>query len=106
MRVSRRNKSLLCVYSASPALGLWGLASAQAQANASAGPPRMPGQDENCIQIYLRAGLKTHGPGLHDYPQFIADWKQVPDRARRRGDRLASRAVGAGTEWSRGVGDL
>jgi hypothetical protein len=76
MRVSRRNKSLLCVYSASPALGLWGLASAQAQANASAGPPRMPGQDENCIQIYLRAGLKTHGPGLHDYPQFIAGWNK------------------------------
>jgi len=76
MRVSRRNKSLLCVYRASLALGLWGLASAQAQASASAGPPRIPGHNENGIQVYLRASLTTHGPGLHDYPQFIADWSK------------------------------
>jgi len=27
--------------------------------------------------IYIRAGLKTHGPGQHDYPQFLADWSKV-----------------------------
>jgi type 1 glutamine amidotransferase len=27
--------------------------------------------------IYIRAGLKTHGPGQHDYPQFLADWSKT-----------------------------
>jgi len=29
------------------------------------------------IHVYIRAGLKTHGPGQHDYPQFLADWSKV-----------------------------
>lgn len=29
------------------------------------------------IRVYIRSGLKTHGPGLHDYPQFLADWSNV-----------------------------
>jgi type 1 glutamine amidotransferase len=29
------------------------------------------------LRIYIRAGLKTHGPGQHDYPQFLADWSKV-----------------------------
>jgi type 1 glutamine amidotransferase len=29
------------------------------------------------LHIYLRAGMKTHGPGQHDYPQFLADWSTV-----------------------------
>ena len=29
------------------------------------------------MHIYLRAGLKTHGPGQHDYPQFLADWSKI-----------------------------
>jgi type 1 glutamine amidotransferase len=29
------------------------------------------------MHIYLWAGLKSHGPGLHDYPQFLADWSKV-----------------------------
>jgi type 1 glutamine amidotransferase len=28
-------------------------------------------------RIYIRAGLKTHGPGQHDYPQYLADWSKV-----------------------------
>jgi type 1 glutamine amidotransferase len=40
------------------------------------GPPKIPGQNPNGLQVYLRAGLKTHGPGLHDYPQFLADWSK------------------------------
>jgi len=27
--------------------------------------------------IYIRAGLKSHGPGQHDYPQFLADWSKI-----------------------------
>src|ERR1051326_119094 len=26
---------------------------------------------------HIRAGLKSHGPGQHDYPQFLADWSKV-----------------------------
>src|SRR4029079_16363899 len=29
------------------------------------------------MHIYLRGGLKSHGPGLHDYPQFLADWSKL-----------------------------
>jgi type 1 glutamine amidotransferase len=27
--------------------------------------------------IYIRTGLKTHGAGQHDYPQYLADWSKV-----------------------------
>jgi hypothetical protein len=27
--------------------------------------------------VYLRVGLKTHAPGEHDYPQFLADWSKI-----------------------------
>lgn len=36
-----------------------------------------PNADPNAIHVYIRAGLKTHGPGLHDYPQLLADWSKV-----------------------------
>ena len=39
--------------------------------------PLPPGQNPNGMHIYLRAGLKSHGPGLHDYPQFLADWSKL-----------------------------
>ena len=29
------------------------------------------------IHIYIRAGLKSHGEGAHDYPQFRADWSKL-----------------------------
>lgn len=29
------------------------------------------------MRIYIRAGLKTHGPGQHDYPQYLADWSKI-----------------------------
>lgn len=34
------------------------------------------GQNANGIRIYIFAGLKSHGPGEHDYPQFLADWSK------------------------------
>lgn len=70
MRGSSRNAQLFCVCSALLAAAFWQPCAAQSA-------PRIPGQNENGIQIYLRAGLKTHGPGQHDYPQFIADWSKV-----------------------------
>lgn len=39
--------------------------------------PLPPGQNPEGMRIYLRAGLKSHGPGKHDYPQFLADWSKL-----------------------------
>jgi type 1 glutamine amidotransferase len=41
------------------------------------GVPRTPGQNPNGMHIYIWAGLKSHGAGQHDYPQFLADWSKV-----------------------------
>src|SRR3954470_3710383 len=29
------------------------------------------------MRIYIYGGLKTHGEGQHDYPQFLADWSKL-----------------------------
>ena len=29
------------------------------------------------MHVYIRVGLKSHGPGQHDYPQFAADWSKI-----------------------------
>jgi uncharacterized protein len=26
------------------------------------------------LRIFIRSGPKSHGPGAHDYPQFLKDW--------------------------------
>src|SRR5688572_22336906 len=53
-------------------------AAAQKQkGQARGGVPAIPGQNPNGMRIYIRAGLKTHGPGKHDYPQFLADWSKI-----------------------------
>lgn len=77
MRVSKRNSRLSSVYAAIVGVGFWGLASAQGPYDSVTAPPHIPGQNPNGIQIYLRSGLKTHGPGQHDYPQFLADWSKL-----------------------------
>jgi type 1 glutamine amidotransferase len=41
------------------------------------GAPPIPGQNQAGLHVYIRAGLKTHGPGQHDYPQFLADWSKL-----------------------------
>ncbi|HEY0455604.1 MAG TPA: PVC-type heme-binding CxxCH protein, partial [Verrucomicrobiae bacterium] len=33
--------------------------------------------DEQALRVFIRAGVKTHGPGQHDHPRFLADWKQL-----------------------------
>ncbi len=38
------------------------------QAPAFATPP---------VRVFLYGGLKTHGEGQHDYPQFVADWSKL-----------------------------
>src|SRR5437762_12269991 len=29
------------------------------------------------LRIFLRAGPKTHGPGQHDGPRWLAEWKPM-----------------------------
>jgi type 1 glutamine amidotransferase len=77
VRVSKRNRRLFRVCSALLVVAFGGLCSAQALSSTASGPPRIPDQNQNGIQIYLRAGLKTHFPGQHDYPQFLADWSKL-----------------------------
>jgi type 1 glutamine amidotransferase len=42
-----------------------------------AGAPRPQGQNPNGMHVYIWAGLKSHGVGQHDYPQFLADWSKL-----------------------------
>src|SRR5215472_18289303 len=39
--------------------------------------PLPQGQNRNGMHIYIWAGLKSHGEGQHDYPQFLADWSKI-----------------------------
>jgi type 1 glutamine amidotransferase len=48
-----------------------------AWAQQTSGAPSIPGQNKVGLHVYIRAGLKTHGPGQHDYPQFLADWSKL-----------------------------
>jgi type 1 glutamine amidotransferase len=34
-------------------------------------------QNPNGMHVYIWAGLKSHFPGQHDYPQFLADWSKI-----------------------------
>jgi type 1 glutamine amidotransferase len=29
------------------------------------------------LRVFIRSGEKTHGPGCHDYPAFLADWTKL-----------------------------
>ena len=53
---------------------------AWAQPGRGAGPEATPlpqGQNPNGMHIFIWAGLKSHGLGQHDYPQFLADWSKL-----------------------------
>lgn len=52
-------------------------ARAQGNAEVAANAPRVQGQNPNGMHIYIWSGLKSHGVGQHDYPQFLADWSKV-----------------------------
>ena len=60
-------------------LGLTGIVQqyAQAQSASATVAPRPQGQNPNGMHIYIWAGLKSHLPGQHDYPQLLADWSKI-----------------------------
>ena len=39
--------------------------------------PRPQGQNVNGMHIFLFAGLKSHGPGAHDYPYWLDTWSKL-----------------------------
>lgn len=48
------------------------------QAAVPSAAPAAPAADAlRPIHIYIRGGLKSHGEGQHDYPQFLADWSKI-----------------------------
>jgi type 1 glutamine amidotransferase len=49
----------------------------QGRGPAPGGVPLPQGQNPNGMHIYIWGGLKSHGEGQHDYPQFLADWSKL-----------------------------
>jgi type 1 glutamine amidotransferase len=49
----------------------------RAAAQVNPGQQAEEGQNPQGMHIYIWAGLKTHPPGRHDYPQFLADWSKI-----------------------------
>ena len=56
---------------------IFGLVTLLGSVWAQAPAPRPQGQNAAGMRIYIWAGLKSHSAGLHDYPQFLADWSKV-----------------------------
>jgi type 1 glutamine amidotransferase len=47
------------------------------QTETGAAAPRPWDQNPDGMHIFIWAGLKSHLPGQHDYPQFLADWSKI-----------------------------
>jgi type 1 glutamine amidotransferase len=60
-------------------LSAWAVRPVYAQSHAASDttPPPVWGQNPYGMHIYIWAGLKSHFPGQHDYPQFLADWSKI-----------------------------
>jgi type 1 glutamine amidotransferase len=50
---------------------------APAQGAGGRGGGRGQTLDSMPLRVYIYGGMKTHGPGQHDYPQFLADWSKI-----------------------------
>jgi type 1 glutamine amidotransferase len=49
----------------------------QQQVQPASPQPAQAAQPSAPLRIFIYGGLKTHGPGQHDYPQFLADWSKL-----------------------------
>src|SRR5437867_1064884 len=38
------------------------------------------------LRVFIRAGEKTHGPGQHDHPRFLSEWKELLGRRGAKAD--------------------
>jgi type 1 glutamine amidotransferase len=52
-----------------------GQAAAAPQGRGGRGPA--VAQGPRPVHVYIYGGMKTHGEGQHDYPQFLADWSKI-----------------------------
>ena len=43
-------------------------------------------QAEPPLRVFIRAGVKTHGPGEHDHPRFLKEWTQLLDKRGAKAD--------------------
>lgn len=72
-------RRLLCALVASALVPL--AASAQTAADyakySGYNAPRPQGQNLNGMKVFLFGGLKSHGPGAHDYPYFLDTWSKL-----------------------------
>lgn len=42
------------------------------------------------LRVFIRAGEKTHGPGEHDHPKFLAEWKDLLNERGAKADGALS----------------
>jgi len=74
---NKMRRTLLAIVMVAAAGTAVGVAQGRGGGNAQQ-PGNVPtAADPNALKVYIRAGLKSHGPGFHDYPQFLADWSKV-----------------------------
>lgn len=69
--------SLTFLRRAALALAVSAVASIPVMAQPAAGAAAPAAAAARPLRVYIRAGLKTHGVGEHDYPQFLADWSKI-----------------------------
>ena len=43
-------------------------------------------QQSQPLRVFIRAGVKTHGPNQHDHPRFLADWKALLNQRGAKAD--------------------
>lgn len=78
-RLLQRKEGIMRVQVSGLAMGVALCASVVAlqRPTASQTVPAAQANASPALRIYIRAGLKTHGPGQHDYPQYLADWSKI-----------------------------
>jgi hypothetical protein len=59
------------------AVGVVAVAEQQPPAPVPSAAPTVQAGDTRPTHVYIRSGLKSHGEGAHDYPQFSADWSKL-----------------------------
>ena len=62
---------------AAPVAAPGGAGQGQGRGAGGGAPAVAPGALARPLRVYIRAGLKTHAVGQHDYPQFLADWSKI-----------------------------
>jgi putative membrane-bound dehydrogenase-like protein len=43
-------------------------------------------QQDKPLRVFIRGGVKTHGPGQHDHPRFLAEWKTLLNQRGAKAD--------------------